>query len=371
MKQIYVAYTPYHLLLSCGLACLSRSKDDRYLLVIPVYSDVNRFCRCLTEWGDSPFSKIIMLNGIYDVASKIRRVGVIRNNIKIIKNFFSDDVNEFCEVFIFNDGYPEAQIIARLNHDKGGFNTYVEDGSAAYNSFVSPDAPIYKKIIYRLVFGAWHRDVKIMGTYKYIDKAMVAQPEFVRPELSCKDVIKMPKNVFNNLKSMGFISILFKNYGLEQANFNPNCILIVSHSDILSEELSDTYRYLVKYLLHFSGGLYVKYHPREREDDFLGVKRHSPEVELIPKALPLEAVFVALQDENMPDIIVGDLSTSLLTARYLLKVSTVISIMKFSDLVDKNLENIFKITGVYLPEDIDDLKTILETIEGERTVTNI
>lgn len=366
MKQIYVAYTPYHLLLSCGLAAFSGGSDEKYLVVIPAYADVDVFCRCVVEWGKNPFSKIIMTNGIYDVSGRIKRVDLTQKNIKIIKNFFIDDVNEACEVFIFNDGYPEAQIMARLNHQKGGFNTYVEDGSAAYNNSISPEIPIYKKIIYKLVYGIWYEEVNILGTYEYINKVMVIQPDFIRPELRVKDIVKIPKNIFNKLKAEGFISILFKNYAIELPSFNLNSVLIVSHSNILSKNLSDTYRYLAGYLSHLSAVLYLKYHPREHEDDFLGLSLSSPGVKLIPKALPLEAIFVALQDEDEPSIIVGDLSTSLLTAKYLLERSYVISIMEFSKLFDPNMEKIFKKIGVFLPKDIEDLKAILKTIEEER-----
>ena len=196
---------------------------------------------------------------------------------------------------------------------------------------------------------------------------MVIQPDFIRPEFRVKDIVKITKNIFNKLRAEGFISILFKNYAIELASFNLNSVMIVSHSNILSKDLSDTYRYLAGYLSHLSAGLYLKYHPREHEDDFLGVNLSSPGVKLIPKALPLEAIFVALQDEDGPNIIVGDLSTSLLTAKYLLESSYVISIMEFSNQFDPNLENIFKKIGVFLPKDIEDLKAILKKIEEGRT----
>jgi hypothetical protein len=367
MKQIYVAYTPYHLLLSCGLAAFSGGSDEKYLVVIPVYSDVDAFCRSVKEWDKNPFSKIIMINGIYDVSSRVKRVDITRNNLKIIKNFLIDAVSEACDVFIFNDGYPEAQIIARINHRRGGINTYVEDGSAAYNNSISPKIPIFKKIVYKLVYGIWYEDVSILGTYEYINKVMVIQPDFIRPELRVKEIAKIHKNIFNNLKNDGFISTLFKNYSLDWADLNLNSVLIVSHSNILSKGLSDTYRHLAGYLSHLTGGLYLKYHPREHEDDFLGIRLLSPGVKLIPKTLPLEAIFVALQDADEPVIIVGDLSTSLLTAKYLLEGSYVISIMEFSNQFDPNLENIFKKIGVFLPKDIEDLTAILKTIEEERT----
>ena len=73
MKQIYVAYTPYHFLLSCGLAALSGSSENKYLIIIPVYSDVNVFNMLLNEWSNNPFCKIIMTNGIFNVSGKIQQ----------------------------------------------------------------------------------------------------------------------------------------------------------------------------------------------------------------------------------------------------------------------------------------------------------
>ncbi len=359
MNQIYIANTPYHLLLSCGLAAISGSSDKKYLIIIPAYSDSDIFYRSLTEWDKNPFYKIIIAKSIVNVPGKIQPLRILRNNVKIIKTFFLDNINEACDVFVFNDRYPEAQILARLNHDKGGFNTYVEDGSAAYNRSVASNMPACRKFICKLALGMWFTDNSIIGTYKYIDKIMVNQPELVRLELSSKKLIKIPKNIFKDLKS--FIYILFRNYSIEQTDLNAKSILIISHSDAVSRDLIEIYKYLIEHLSSRSNRVYVKYHPREDDDDFLGVKSYSPQINIIPKTLPLEAVFIVLQGEDEPGIIVGDLSTSLLTAKYLFNTTIVISIVKLSSLTDINLEYIFEKIGVSMPKNFEDLKSLMNS----------
>lgn len=358
MKQIFMAHTPYHLLLSCGLATLNNSSDGKYLIIIPSFSEVDVFRRSLTEWDNNIFSKIVIINDISDATGKAQPFRAFRDNIKEVKAFFLSNVNESSEVFIFNDTRPEAQLLARLNHDYGGSNIYVEDGSAAYGSFVVPRMPIRRKLIFKVAFGMWFENNRIFGAYKHIDKIMVNRPDLIRSELSSKDPIKIPKKIFNNIRN--FMHILLRNYSVNNADFAPKYILVISHSEDVSSASSDIYKYLVKYLHSCSSRVYVKYHPGEHNDDFLGLKVHFPRVKFIPKTLPLEAIFIALQGEDKPKLIIGDLSTSLLTANYLLDDTCVISIMKLTDLIDPNIENIFKNIGVLVPEDIEDLKSIIK-----------
>jgi hypothetical protein len=368
MKQIYVAYTPYHFLLSCGLAALSGSSENKYLIIIPVYSDVNVFNMLLNEWSNNPFCKIIMTNGIFNVSGKIQPIFMIRNNIKLIKNFFSTEVNEACEVFIFNDRYPEAQLLASLNHDMSGLNTYVEDGSAIYASYIAPNVHIYKKILDKFLYGFWYHHITVTGMYNYIDKVMAFQPELVRSELNGKILIKIPQSIFENLKITGLLSILLNYYGITE-RINAKYIIIIPNSEILNEKLSDSYLSIIRFISSVLGDGYAKYHPRETKNDFLKVNCY-PHIKLIPQSLPIESIFVFLQGENEPEIIVGDISTSLLTAKSLFKNTKVISIMKFTELYDKDLEDVFKKMCVLLPLNIEDFEHLVSQNESLKFVTD-
>jgi len=65
MKNIFLAFTPYHILLSCSIALDYSQIDENFLFIISDFSESDALSRTLKNWQDPPFKKIIFLPGVY------------------------------------------------------------------------------------------------------------------------------------------------------------------------------------------------------------------------------------------------------------------------------------------------------------------
>lgn len=182
MNSIYVIHTPYHLLITCGLAISYDCSNEKYLVIVPDFKDATVFYQSIIGWKDNPFTEVILLSGVYNVKFG-NTIKTMKSNLKTINQLFRTKIKDYGSSYIFNDGRVEGQLIAYLNYTKNGSNFYVEDGSAAYNCYVQPDINFYLKIIYKLIYGSWYEHVRILGMYKYIDRIMVFRPDLIRKEL--------------------------------------------------------------------------------------------------------------------------------------------------------------------------------------------
>jgi hypothetical protein len=110
----------------------------------------------------------------------------------------------------------------------------------------------------------------------------------------------------------------------------------------------------------------VKYHPRQIETDYLDVGR-DPRVSLLPSGLPLEYVYIlaaapatdsalsrrsgaaAKADARPLQMVIGDVSTTLLTARWLVPDARVISLARPLGLLDPAIEELFAKLAISVP----------------------
>lgn len=363
MISIYISFTPYHVLVSCGLASLYDDSDDKRLIIVSDFADAKLFYEAINEWKANPFTQIILLSGRYNANNKINRVKNIRNNIKILTNFFATRINQKCKVFVFNDANQEAQIVVYLNSKKGGLNIYVEDGFVAYSNYIAPNRH-FKKLMDKILYGTWYKHTRILGTYNHIDKIMVFHPEILRADLRRKEVIKIPREVLTNLNGQQFVSTLLKKYSISQRDLESDCLLIAPHSESeflrkLGLELSKKlYSELVSLLADSFDSIIVKYHPREKRGDFLKLCKNR-KVKLIKNSLPIEVLYLSVS-KNPPKLIVGDISSSLLSSKIILKEVPVISILKIINSPEgENVFDVFNKFRVEMPSSLEEFKKIL------------
>ncbi|KAF5431159.1 hypothetical protein C5S39_06275 [Candidatus Methanophagaceae archaeon] len=367
MNSIYITHTPYHILVSCGLASVYDDSDEKYLIIVSDFKDAEIICKTITNWENNPFTESKLLGGRFyvkknDVIGGIRSA---RSNLKTLKRVLTERLNKASNTFIYHDGAPEGQILAYLNSKNGGTNIYVEDGFVIYDNFIAPDLAFYKKIVMKMLWGRFHEHVRVHGTYKHVDKIMVFRPELIRHELVNKELIKIPREVLTCLKDRGLISALLKSYNIDQKSLDVNYIFIIPHSDFLIEnKLLKRYSNILNGLIPNLTQVYVKYHPREVMGDFLKIQKFS-NVTVLPQSLPIEVVFLALHDKE-PRIVISDAFTTLLTAKYLLERTEVISLIGLIGLKNSYLETVFEKIGILVPESIDDLKDLID--EGYKEV---
>ena len=102
--------------------------------------------------------------------------------------------------------------------------------------------------------------------------------------------------------------------------------------------------------------LAIKYHPREFRGDFLSVG-NSKGITVLPQSLPVELLYIITSKQIK--FIIGDISTSLLTAKWLLNNAAVISIALLLDQTDPKLLKTFRKLGIKVVENIAEIWSIV------------
>jgi hypothetical protein len=129
----------------------------------------------------------------------------------------------------------------------------------------------------------------------------------------------------------------------------------VSHSSVSGRiaGYQAAMRGIVEQLAAGGAAVGVKYHPRQAEPDYLQLTTIE-RTTLLPQGLPLEFLYIRrappVAGAGRPlRVIVGDISTTLLTARWLAPEARCISLARPLGLLDASIEQLFSRLGVHLP----------------------
>lgn len=312
MKDLYLTYTPYHLILSILKA--KRSKKNSELIIVRSYHNADKYAERIRE--KNIFSDVRVVRGLEDTqktsypfralikGEEDTRFPMYKKVIERIKSAQGYPRR----IFAFNDTQPLSQYILWKNKQNGGSNVYIEDGSGAYVDKETAKKQKMKKYILKLYFGRWYQTMQTHGKSPYTDKIQVFHPHLVPPR-------DKPVEELGNLFDEADEEV---REIMGSPDISADSLIIAPLSGYLKRQrVYEEYIETVKDYVGDSPA--VKYHPRE-EDYFLSEIAQ----EEITDSLPAESIFLGMK-ESSPTII-GDISTALYTAKLILPESKVISI---------------------------------------------
>jgi len=352
MKNLFLAHTPYHVLLSCGIALDETYKAESQLVIVKDFFYADMIYYSLKSCSNSPFSQIFLLPGIYDKNNSVLQHIVKIVNAKKIYKIIAN--NCFDNAFVFNDRRPEGQscLYAVKKNNKLARGIYVEDGINVYASYVLNKHSFISEIMAKVLLGSWWDNVTVLGSSKYVDEVRAVFPEFVRNELRSKHVIQISKKSFLSIKEFDFFDIYLRSCNTCASDFKGiDAIFIVSHSSNIKNKrfYFENLKKAIDVVLSKRLRVAVKYHPRELVDDVLSL---SKEVLILPKFIPIEMIFMIIPDEIK--VVVGDLTTSVLTAKWLLNNAKVYSLAPLFYYNDIKIFQMFDCIGVKKIENMED-----------------
>ncbi|MGE5552021.1 MAG: hypothetical protein ACM3ZC_16035 [Bacteroidota bacterium] len=280
----------------------------------------------LRELRDCPFAAVYAFPGVFGKKGAYAHHLVVRRNIARIERVLREYAGLPKRVFVANDQRPESQYVMFLakkaNH--GTRVTYIEDGGAVYCTEQIPRTSRGKTMAARIIYGKWWHEVPVQGTHPLIDDLLVMWPDSLRPELRGNTVAEIRVERLQRLLDSGFINLYLSKLGVDlKCLADTDAIVILPHStgiharadaDALARALAAIQRCGVR--------LSAKYHPREAQADYLNLAA-IPDLKFIPRACPMEAVFLSLRQLDRKVDVIGVHSTSLLTAKWILKSLTV------------------------------------------------
>lgn len=312
--QIYLAFTPYHVFLASMIA-LSRPECSHVLLVISDFYALD----IVSQLNNSPiFSECIALPGLYRQEKHL--TAIRKNNIKLIdgilKRFAHIDT-----LFLGTDTRIEAQATAYKAKQKYPDMTIavIEDGGDFYSSPADSSKKSFWRILHKkIIFGKWYEDVKIAGLFSYTDDLHVIFPQLIRPEIRHKKIVPIQGQA---CFSQAYQDFAYDYWRMFEDDYNKihdaDGLLLIAYSGFGKKysEYPVLIQNICKEAAKKNMQLAVKYHPREKRNDYCNLAS-MPHITQLSAQTPAEMIY-ASHPGNLK-FVVGDVSSSLLTAKWLL-----------------------------------------------------
>ena len=360
MNTLFMGSTPRNLLFSCGIALLDEGERTKHLFLNAGSVNNGISQSVLADWIRSPFVSVHYSEPYGTFSSRIARHVQIRHNIRTMRRYVKDE--EISRVYVFSTVVAENQaaLYASKRANASAWGVYVENGGVAYNSNTVESRSHLRRFGGILAYGKWWEDVGVNGRSRWVDEVQVAMPELVRPELRSSKLTKLSPDTLLRLRDHDLPYLYLRALSMKSSDIEQlQAVLAVAYSPGVENDIVE-YRHIVNELLGILSRrgirVGVKYHPRERETDYLGLA-DRPGVVVLPRALPMELIFILAPRQLR--FIFGDISTVLLDARWLLDNPTIVSFAPMLKLDERLIYSNFKAFGVELVDRVSDIDEIL------------
>lgn len=227
------------------------------------------------------------------------------------------------EIITGNDRRLEFQYAmhfskAKLKLDVLG--SFLDDGTGSYISFQNSklirylsdryiDTPIKK-----LVYGKWYCRPEVFGASQWVGRCYLAHPEVASKPLQCKELIELKRGYYLCEEAVQYFQSLSIELGvvsLGGIGSEDTVLFVLPHSSIINEVYGSVDE--LKNVLFNLAGTYsnicFKYHPREKGDPL----KLNETGKSLAASIPAELYYVV----NQFDLIIGDVSTALMAAKWL------------------------------------------------------
>lgn len=355
MNNLFICATPYHIILASGI-CKNRFKQDKNTILI--YENFNLDDININSIK-SVFDEIIIIDGELSKC-ELNILGMIKLKNKIVNDLKTNILkHKYDNIFVNNENTVESQyVINKLKRLNKNINIIgIEDGSSVYNG-LNIENNKYKIILKSILYKFKVKDIKILGSDSYIKEINVLWPKLVRTELDNK--IKKEIQVEELIEG---IKLSFKKTDI---NIEYNSIIIILDNSKLYEDSNveiERYKLIIKDIIekNYDKNIYFKYHPIESNDYMKEYKiKYSNLIEL-KRNIPSELILYNCYKKNVT--LIGNHTTSLITAKKILESSKIISLIKLTNIRDFNMENVFRRLGIMLPEKKESIQAILHDKE--------
>ena len=361
MSSFFLTYTPYHVIVVCGIASRIDNSVEKKLIIIEDFQNAELFRQAIINWHKNPFSEIILLKSTYYSFNKgdsVRTECIIKK-INAIKKML--EKKGALTTYIFNDWNPEAQILAKINKNNFGRNIYVEDGFAAYGNNLMKKISFLNLLRYKWNFGSFFDSIQVLGSSGSIDGIMVFYPEFIRNELKNKKIIALPQSLLKDFDS-DLIDNILSTFKIPVSQFD--AIILINNSETYSlnqkNEMQQFYNKLIC-SLDSSNKILIKYHPREKNENFLEFSE-TEKIKICPCAVPIELMLLKMKKNPPKYLFCEGFTTALLTANLIF--SNEIKKVCFhyllnNDKHDPSIDNLAKQFEILLPRTISDMDCLI------------
>jgi hypothetical protein len=341
MINYFFISSPLHFFIATNLAILHKSDTNIAILISKNEHTAKQYAKA-TQHNKNIFQQTYNFT-INDQQPKFSQRKLRFSQIKELISSTSPD-----RIFTGSDRRMEFQFAMhqarKLNTNVEGI--YMDDGTVSYlghksinNIFHRHIDPILKKLVY----GFWWKNALTTGSSSWISKAYLAKPEDAHPLLKNKELIALDQDVFTSDEFLEVNAFLIEKYEvLNSINFNQiKAVLCLPNESFYlknPEFLVQIKKSILKRFLQ--NEIAIKAHPKSNNMALLS--QVFPDSIPLPNDLGMELLLPKLSDETS---IIGDVSTALLTAKWL-KPKVTVQAFEVDNDISKQLKNLFHSLGI-------------------------
>lgn len=223
---------------------------------------------------------------------------------------------------------------------------YIDDGTVSYLGHKSINSVLHKHVdplLKKLVYGSWWQNALTTGSSSWISKAYLAVPKDAHSLLQTKELIALDQDVFSSDEFLEVNDFLIAKYDELNAIDFPKikAVLCLPNESFYLKKPAFLQQINNTILQHFQPeDIAIKAHPKSKDIALLA--QVFPKSISLPNTLGMELLLPKLSDNTS---IIGDVSTALLTAKWLKPKVTVQAFEMNSD-ISKNLKRLFNSLGI-------------------------
>lgn len=317
MLRLFIASTPYHLMIACELY----QQGDKLIIVSELAKSeiLLRMIRCT-------FGDYVEIHSLYYYKTKPYKLLSFQRSVE--KEIYTIRAEQFQEIYVFNDLDPVVQwILAHIQHSS---IILVEEGIGLYRNSIKRHKEILKRYG-KFLFGEFYEEVDRIGETSFIDTIICSAPQYLSVKQCEKHINNLKKINFNSLsKRLKIKKIYNKAWFIGQP--------LVEDGVISEERYMQGIFTLSKTLEKEGMKLIVKPHPRENID-----KYKNKFALVTDNTIPIEL----LVDNSYLTLIFTYYSSAILSLAKMTNIKTYMLCGMYKEInLDSNVIKLFKENGV-------------------------
>lgn len=320
MLNLYIPYTRYHILLSLAIARSSSDKSLKHRIIL-VSPALQQLCSVFR------LHNVTMTSLEYDDRrNNLHTFCVKKHNLRLLANEIKNmgSINSFyycCEWHVYTTYLAD---LIRKMHTETHF-CLIEDGVSTYAEPARKKKNILERVGNYIIYGPWHKDFYLPGTMASQCEIYALLPELLGTNLANHVKHKINLNVLLDSVDDSALSAI-----VDQKNndydLNVEALIALDYNSRYTD--GENYRHTISQLLydmsHRFGSVAIKRHPADNKQvNFIPDNVYN--VFELDAGLPIE--FYYLKFRKTLRLVVGGLSTSLLTAHCMLPKADVLSMI--------------------------------------------
>jgi len=357
--NVFMPMTPYHVFLSCGVALGEHGGERNHLIVIEDFPGADILVESVRRWSHSPFQGVTLHSGTLRRSSDLTRgLAIWRNSKRLVEMVSDAPINR---LYVFNDARADQQAVIRHVARRRPATRIVclEDGLAMYAStLLSRRDSNLKRLGKRFLYGRDFHLPDTIGSSPWVHEVRLAYVTLARRELAGKRLLPLPFDVFSGTEMRALADEYCKRMSVDAGNTDRiEVLVLLPHPELIAhdDETEKLYRSICVEAVRRNRSVALKQHPRDR----YGVLFTDDRAVLVPRGLAAEFLFLSRRDEIR--FVFGDLSSALMSARWLLPSAKTVSVARLLACVDPALPSVFDRIGVIVPSLEDEIWDLLQS----------